>query len=178
MRCLNLASYRGYRFAMHVQRLGHDDAERFLLFRAQGLATDPDAFRVTREDDVALPIDAWRSRLVRDYVVTVEGRSGEWLSVGGLSQFDGEKLHHKGLVWGMYVAPAARGTGAADEIMKSLVGNAKGRMRHLQLTVMADNLRARAFYERHKFTTYAVEAASVLRPDGYADEALMWRMLD
>ncbi len=77
----------------------------------------------------------------------------------------------------MYVAPAARGTGAADAIMNALIDHAKGRMRHLQLTVMADNLRARAFYRRHEFETYATEPASVLRPNGYADESLMWRLL-
>jgi len=56
------------------------------------------------------------------------------LGVGGFARFAGDKLDHKGLVWGMYVRPEAR-----------------GRVCLLQLTVMADNARARAFYERHGF---------------------------
>ena len=47
----------------------------------------------------------------------------------------------------------------------------------LQLAVMEDNARARAFYERHGFETYAIEPASVRRGNTYADEALMWRHL-
>lgn len=162
---------------MHAHQLRHDDAEQFLAFRALGLSGDPDAFRVTPEDDAKIAVDAWRSRLARDYVVAVAGPSGEWLGIGGLSQIDGEKLRHKGLIWGMYVSPLARGTGAADKIMNALVGHALGKLRQLQLTVMADNQRARAFYERHGFTTYAVEPGSVRRSDEFADEALMQRLL-
>lgn len=77
----------------------------------------------------------------------------------------------------MYVDPVARGTGAADQIMHALVEHAIGKLRQLQLTVMADNERARSFYERHGFFTYAIEPNSVRRDDEYADEALMLRLL-
>ncbi len=162
---------------MHTHQLGRDDAEQFLLFRARGLSGDPNAFRVTPQDDATLALNAWRSRLARDYVVAVTGQNGDWLGIGGLSQIDGEKLRHKGLIWGMYVDPVARGTGAADQIMQALVKHAIGKLRQLQLTVMADNQRARSFYERHRFSTYAIEPNSVRRDDEYADEALMQRLL-
>lgn len=162
---------------MHVQQLSRDDAVQFIAFRAQGLSGDPDAFRVAPDDDARIGLDAWALRLDRDYVVAIVDPTGEWVGIGGLSRFEGEKLRHKGLVWGMYVARAARGTGAADRIMDALVGHASGGLRQLQLTVMADNGRARAFYERHGFTTYAVEPGSVRRHDAFADEALMQRLL-
>ena len=162
---------------MRVHQISRDDAEQFLAFRTQGLSGDPDAFRVTPEDDAKVGVDAWGSRLARDYVVAVTGPNGEWLGIGELSQIDGEKLRHKGLVWGMYVSPTARGPGAADKIMDAVIGHAIGKLRQLQLTVMADNQRARAFYERHGFTTYAVELGSVRRHDEFADEALMQRLL-
>ena len=150
---------------------------RFLEFRAQGLADDHGAFRVTAEDDTAMPVDEWRARLDRDYVVAAIEQSGEWMGVGGLSRFVGEKLRHKGLIWGMYVTPIARGTGVADEIIRALIHHAQGKLHHLQLTVMADNHRAQAFYERHGFAVYAVEPDAVFSEDGFVDEALMRRPL-
>ena len=100
------------------------------------------------------------------------------IGVGGFSRFLGAKLDHKGLIWGMYVSPAERGSGVAREIMRALIETARGQVRQLQLTVMADNARARAFYERHGFELYGVEPAAVQCDGGWADEALMWRLVD
>lgn len=162
---------------MQIVPLAPADAERFLAIRADALAQNPESFRYGPGDDAALGLAAWRERLARDHVVAAVADDGSWLGVGGFTRLPGVKLQHKGLIWGMYVTPAARGTGAADAILAALVDHARGRVRQLQLTVMADNSRARAFYERYGFTLYAVEPASVRRGDSYDDEALMWRPL-
>lgn len=162
---------------MQIHSLGPDDAERFLEFRSQLLTHQEDSFRVSAIDDAATPIDAWRSRLKRGHVISALGMNDQWLGVGGLSRFEGEKLCHKGLIWGMYVEPSGRGLGVADEIMRHLIRYAEGRMHHLLLTVIAKNLRARQFYERHGFEVYAVEPESIRLREGYADEALMRRLL-
>ncbi|MGI8839488.1 MAG: GNAT family N-acetyltransferase, partial [Caulobacteraceae bacterium] len=153
-----------------------EDVARFLSFRRTGLTNDPDAFRILPSDDAAISDEAWRARLERDHVVGVE-RGGDLVGVGGLSRFTGAKLDHKGLIWGMYVAAAERGSGVAGEIMQALIEIARGQVRQLQLTVMADNARARAFYERHGFELYGIEPQAVRRETGWADEALMWRVL-
>jgi ribosomal protein S18 acetylase RimI-like enzyme len=163
---------------MHVTRLTAADAERFLQFRAEALANDPLTFRITPDDDAALGLPFWRERLTRDFVVAVIDDDGRWLGMGGLSQLVGSKLSHKALIWGMYVAPAARGSGAASRIIEALLEHARGRVRQVQLTVMADNERAQALYKRHGFVTYAIEPASVRRGDRFDDEALMWRLVD
>ena len=161
---------------MEIIRLQPEDTERFLAFRANGLASEPHAFRYAPEDDVALSAPAWRARLRNDVVVAAKMEDA-WLGIGGLARLTGSRLRHKGLIWGMYVVPDARGTGAANGIMTALVSHAHDGIRQLQLTVMADNARARVFYERHGFKTYAIEPASVRRGATYADEALMWRHL-
>jgi ribosomal protein S18 acetylase RimI-like enzyme len=74
----------------------------------------------------------------------------------------------------MYVRPEARGRGVADALMRALVEHARGRVRLLKLTVMADNARARAFYERHGFRLYGVEPQAVRQDGELRDEALMW----
>ena len=78
----------------------------------------------------------------------------------------------------MYVRESARGQGLADAIVSRLLEHARDRgVEIVQLTVMADNARARRFYERCGFTTYGVEPRAVKARDGerslYLDEALM-----
>ncbi len=95
--------------AYRLAQLHPEDVGRFLAFRRSALTNDPDAFRYLPADDVAIGEEGWRERLRRDYVVGVE-RQGDLVGVGGFSRFVGAKLDHKGLIWGMYVAPAERGS--------------------------------------------------------------------
>ena len=162
---------------MEIIRLAPDDTDRFLALRRLALDGDADNFRGASADDAALGLQAWRDRLARDHVLAL-AQGGEWLAVGGLTRFAGLKLDHKGLIWGMYTRPAARGTGAAARILDALEAVARDLgLRQLQLTLMADNLRARRLYERHGFELYAIEPDSVRRGDDCADEALMWKRL-
>jgi RimJ/RimL family protein N-acetyltransferase len=116
--------------------------------------------------------------LAQEHVYAVQ-RDGEWLAIGGLSHETRSKLAHKGLVWGMYTAPAARGTGAAARILDQLEAAARELgLRQLQLTLMADNARARRVYERHGYVLYAIEPDAVRRDDAnHVDDALMWKRL-
>lgn len=162
---------------MELVRLGPDDTTRFLALRQAMFEAEAHNFRGAGIDDDAIGLAAWRERLARDHVYAVV-QDGEWIAIGGLTRLAGLKLDHKGLVWGMYALPSARGTGAAARILDALEEAARAMgLRQLQLTLMADNLRARRVYERHGYELYAIEPDSVRREDGYADEALMWKRL-
>lgn len=161
--------------SIRVVRLTPADVVRFRDVRLEGLRSDPIGFRYSEAEDAAVEIDVWTARLERDFVVAAmrEG-SDEIAGVGGYSRFAGDKLSHKGLVWGMYVRAGSRGSGAADAIMEALVAHARHEVRQLQLTVMADNARARRFYERHGFVAYAIEPEAVRQGGEYRDEISMW----
>ena len=161
---------------MQIVRLTSKDVERFRAVRLEGLRNDPDGFRYGVAEDEAVGIDAWAARLDRDLVIAAE-QDGNILGVGGFSRVAGEKLAHKGLIWGMYVRAEARGTGVADAIMRELIARARGQVRQLQLTVMSDNARARGFYERHGFVHYATEPQAVRQGSEYRDESSMWLLL-
>jgi len=162
---------------MDIVKLGPEDTERFLALRHAMFDTEAMSFRGASADDDAINLTAWRERLARDHVYAVV-QDGTWLAVGGLTRLAGQKLDHKGLVWGMYALPAARGTGAAARILDQLEATARQLgLRQLQLTLMADNLRARRVYERHGYALYAIEPESVRRDGEFADEALMWKRL-
>ena len=158
---------------MRIVRLTSADVERFRAVRLEGLRSDPTGFRYSVAEDEAMSSSMWAERLDRDFVVAVV-RDGEILGVGGFSRLAGEKLQHKGLIWGMYVRAHARGTGAANAIMRALVAHARGCVRQVQLTVLANNARARALYARHGFVHYATEPEAVRQGDAYHDEASMW----
>jgi RimJ/RimL family protein N-acetyltransferase len=160
---------------IRVVRLTSADVESFREVRLQGLRESPVGFRYSEAEDAAIATSVWAARLDQDFVVAAQREgSDEILGVGGFSRFAGEKLGHKGLIWGMYVRGAARGTGASDAIMDALIAHARAHVRQLQLTVMADNPRARAFYERHGFVPYATEPDAVRQGDEYRDELSMW----
>ena len=158
---------------MRIVRLGPDDVGPFLNLRGQALDGDPDAFRYTTADDRRAGEAAWRERLRRDYVIGAVADEG-LIGIGGFARLTGDKIDHKGLIWGMYVRPEARGRGVADALMLALLEHARARVRLVQLTVMADNPRARAFYERHGFRLYGVEPQAVRQGGELRDEALMW----
>lgn len=162
---------------MQIRKLSSEDCKLFLEFRSKALIESAQFFRVSAADDLKLDGTYWRNRLDTDRVYGIF-QLDSLIAIGGLSRFVGEKLSHKGLIWGMYIAPSARGTQASDLLMAALLNGAKGFVTHLQLTLMADNVRARRYYERHKFEVYAIEPASVMTEQGPADEALMWRLVD
>jgi RimJ/RimL family protein N-acetyltransferase len=162
---------------VQIRQLSSADVVAFLALRARALFEEPERFRVTTLDDQNMGVAFWQNRLNTDRVYGVVEQE-QLIGVGGLSRFVGEKLSHKGLIWGMFIAKEARGTQASHLLMTALIDGAKGYVTHVQLTLMADNARARSYYERHGFVLYGVEPQSVLTPNGLADEALMYRLVD
>lgn len=57
----------------------------------------------------------------------------------------------EGQLLGMWVAPEARGTGAADAIVDAVAQRAAAENKPLWLCVYVDNPRAKRFYERYGF---------------------------
>ncbi len=161
---------------MQVITLNPVDTHQFLALRKICLTAEATHFRTSTLDDAKLGFQYWHDRLEKDHVVAID-IGGDLKTLGGLSRVFGEKMEHKGLIWGMYVAPDLRGSGAADDIMQALVDTAKDQYRQLILTLAADNIAAQRFYERHHFTLYAVEPDAIRRDEGFVDESLMWRKL-
>jgi len=92
-----------------------------------------------------------RDRILVDYRVTVAERDGR--IVGFMAELEGWIEH-------LYMDPAQLRTG----IGSALIADAKSRNQSLELWCFADNMRARAFYEKHGFV-------AVKFTDGAANEA-------
>jgi ribosomal protein S18 acetylase RimI-like enzyme len=161
---------------LEIRQLTSDHVDAFLALRARALDEEAGHFRVSAADDRALGRAFWAKRLDDDRVFGMYD-SVDIIGIGGLSRLVGEKVRHKGLIWGMYIVPQARGGAASHLLLETLLSAARGYVRQVQLTLMASNVRARAYYERHGFQLYAIEPAAVMTPDGPKDEALMWRLV-
>ncbi|QGM45067.1 GNAT family N-acetyltransferase [Methylocystis heyeri] len=156
-----------------IRRLNAADAGAFKEARQEMFRSQPREFRFAPEDESGLPLEEFARRLGNDYVVAAFGTGG-LVGLGGFSCFSGAKVGHKGLIWGMYVKPEARGAGAADAIMRALLDHAAGTVEQVVLTAVASNPRAIRFYERWGFRAYGCEPRSVKLADGdYLDETLM-----
>jgi RimJ/RimL family protein N-acetyltransferase len=157
------------------KRLGSGDALAFHNLRLEGFRLEDRAFRFDPEDELHESVEAVRERIERDFV-SGAFVDGELIGIAGFARFSGLKLAHKGLLWGMYVRTAYRGTGVAEALIKSILDHAGTVVEVVTLTVMKENLRAVRFYQRCGFSSYGVEPLSVKLRDGtYLDEVLMMR---
>ena len=156
-----------------IRRLHASDAAAYHALRLAGFRGNPGEFRVAPEDEAHLPLPQVAERLERAYVAG--GWSGEQLvGIAGLSRYEGRKLDHRGLLWGMYVAPEARGSGLAGALVEDVLAEARRQgLRQVLLTVAAPNARAIRLYETRGFVRYGLEPGAVRQPDGFMDEVLM-----
>ncbi len=162
-----------------LRRLDPADAEVFFALRLRCMHDAAAFFRKSPDDVRAEGVDLWRARLAGAHNRIVGAFEGDTLiGIGGIAREPHDKLKHKALLFGMFVVGEAAGRGLGLAIVEALIAEAEGWVQSLHLTLMADNHRARALYERCGFVSYGCEPGSVLR-DGIAEpELLMWRAID
>lgn len=145
-----------------VRRLLEADAAPLRALRLQGLAENPEDFGAAYEDEAAWPlartIDALRA--LRWFAAARDERLVGCVS---LRVPDGAKLRHNGWINAMYVAPEARGAGAADALLEALEAEARVTgVTWCKLVCREDNHRARRFYERRGYEAYGREPDSIV----------------
>jgi GNAT superfamily N-acetyltransferase len=129
---------------IHVRALGEDDWRQYRDLRLAALNEAPEAFVATLEQEEALDESRWRDRLRRTRRLVAE-RDGSPLGVVSLGQAE-EPYAGAGELFGLWVAPEARGTGVAWKLVEAGADQAlrDGRSR-LCYWVGTDNGRAVAF---------------------------------
>jgi ribosomal protein S18 acetylase RimI-like enzyme len=139
-----------------VRRVVEDDWEALRAIRLEMLADTPSAYLETVDDARARTEGEWRFRAKRGSIgsdnlgLAAQDESGRW--VGYLACFvDGARRGH---VVSVYVTPAHRATGVAEQLMDAVVAWARDEagLDRLRLYVHEHNPRAAAFYRRYGFT--------------------------
>jgi RimJ/RimL family protein N-acetyltransferase len=105
-------------------------------------------------------------------------RGARILGVAGFAVRQQEKEAHKGLLWGMYVRPDARGAGVASRLVEAVIAYARPCVELIQLSVVVGNEQARRLYARRGFVEYGIEKNSLKFRGRYFDEILMAKHLE
>src|SRR5215217_8285706 len=115
--------------AFTIRRLVAAEAAEYRELRLEGLGGHPEAFGAAWEEEAARPVAWFAERLERNAVF------GAWAAfdggrtlagIAGLLVPDAAKLRHKGVLWGMYVRPRARGMGMGAALVARVLDHACG----------------------------------------------------
>lgn len=141
-----------------------DDADAVKVLRLRGLREEGPAFGSTsaeeEHDDVRAKL-AGQSPSQRVLLAVVDGAIAGMIGVAR----DGKaKGAHKAQIWGMYVAPEARGRGAASRLVDAAIDAARAMagVTHLRLAVVVDAVAARRLYAAKGFVPWGREPAAFL----------------
>jgi RimJ/RimL family protein N-acetyltransferase len=171
---------------MEIRALSSADTEAFRAIRRESLENSPRAFAESLAEHDSLSPQDFAKRLAssfsNDNFIIGAFRSSDnpahagsaLAGVAGFVRNPRPKLRHKGLVWGVYLRPAFRGTGVAREILSEVIRRARTLDGLTQINLnVAIGTAARRLYESLGFEVYGHERNS-LRVDGeFVDEDLM-----
>jgi RimJ/RimL family protein N-acetyltransferase len=157
---------------VQIRQLTPADAALYRGIRLAGLKHSPEAFGSTFEVEFTKPL-AWFFDRLSNSEVFGAFLDAEIVGVAGFAVRHGEKEEHKGLLWGMYVRPEARGAGVARRLVEAIIARARSRVELIQLSVVVGNEQARRLYARLGFVEYGIEKKSLKHRSRYYDEILM-----
>jgi len=117
--------------------------------RLEALSADPGAFCTTYDRELARTTADWQRWLTPGATFILDGLGGAKCLVAGQPDATDPAVVH---LMAMWVHPAIRGAGAADELVAAVVAWAVSvDATTVRLDVFQDNTRARRFYERLGF---------------------------
>ena len=151
---------------------------RALMLEAYARAAD--AFTSTPEERAAEPEEWWIKRLAdRKGMSLAFGAFREQVLVGTatLEFSERTKTRHKAHLIGMYVSPAARGTGAGKALLEAALAYLDKRpgISAVMLTVTQGNEPALGLYRSAGFVEFGTEPMAVMVEGGYKAKVHMWR---
>ena len=156
-----------------IRQLGVSDAASYRDLRLDGLHRHPEAFGASWDDEAGQSLDWFAARLASNRVFGAWMADGCLAGIAGLGVPAAAKLRHKGVLWGMYVLHAARGTGVAAALVQRVIEQAAGTVEEVLLTYTASNVAAERLYVRFGFERYGAEPRAVRIGDRYYDIVLM-----
>ena len=140
-----------------------------------------EAFTSSYEDDAIKPLAWVQDRLVAgndapyDFVLGAFSEDGALIGSIGLSVETRSKQRHKGLLFGMYVAPEQMSRGVGRALLAACLERARSipGLEQINLTVTATNARATRLYEAAGFRTFGLEQRALKMHGTYHPKAHM-----
>jgi ribosomal protein S18 acetylase RimI-like enzyme len=147
--------------AIEIRVLTSEDVDAFRALRQEALETSPDSFGESPEEHRRHSREDVWSRIggSPDKFVIGAFEDGKLVGTAGFFRNAHDKSKHRGYIWGMYVAPAARSHGLGRMLLAAAIERASGLsgLRWIDLEVGSQNVQARKLYESAGFVKYGTE---------------------
>jgi ribosomal protein S18 acetylase RimI-like enzyme len=160
---------------IEIRRLTQADAADAALYRdirLEALSANPEAFSSSFEIENGRPL-SWFSDRLGSSTVLGAFREAKLVAIAAFAIQQGQKMAHKGVIWGMYVRAGARRAGIGRRLLEAILDLARQRIELIQLTVVRDNAHARRLYASLGFVEYGIEKNALKQNGRYYDEVLM-----
>ena len=144
-----------------TRRIVANDWRLYRDIRLAALAESPDSFGSTLAREVAYADADWQARVLASaetptQAIFVAQGDDAWLGMVGV--YPDPEVEPDARLWGMWVAPAARGGLFAGELIATACEFAQSYGANgVRLNVLTTNERAVRLYARHGFATIATE---------------------
>jgi len=163
---------------MEIRLFTESDAQSLWDLRMLALETDPWSFVDSPEELRAITVQDFAARLradTADNFIVGAFEQGAAIGMVGCYQEVPLKRRHKAWIWGVFVAPAARGRGIARKLMVAAIARAKTipRLEVILLTVSINQPAPRHLYESLGFRSIGIEPKGLKIGDQYLDEEHM-----
>ena len=162
---------------MLIRTLTPEDAAAFQTLRLRGLKECPEAFASSYEEEAGTPLEEIERRLKpkTDSAIVGAFRQDELVGLTGVQREGMAKLAHKAFIWGVYVAPEARGNGVGSKVVGHALKYAAESLgvRQVNLGVNTKNSPAVALYGKLGFVQYGMERGFLLVDGEFHDEFQM-----
>lgn len=161
---------------MEYRQLAPDDYQEYSKLRSEALATNPEAFGSTEEQEKDSRQQRFEAMQQSDSNF-IMGAFDDKKMIGmvGYMRNRGPKVKHKGEIWGVYISPAYRGRKISSQLLKMTIDKAfnESDVELLQLGVAFGNNSALILYANAGFDVFGVEKQALYVNGTYLDEYLM-----
>lgn len=158
-----------------IKPLDSTNLQAYKALRLRALQLSPLVFGSNFAEENAYSDAVWLQRIeaVGSNVVFGAFEGDALVGTAGVFMHSRLSERHRGTLWGVYVAPEARGLKLGEQLVQAIIDHAVKRFLILDAKVVATNNYARKVYEKLGFVTYGLEKKSLYIQGQFLDQELI-----